>query len=92
MDNVSSILSIPLDLLLVPYKGSGPSLTDVMGGHVQYTFDSPSTTFDLIQSGKLKAIGVAGPSHDRSETYAACMQAYRWLSRRYRKTLDALAK
>jgi hypothetical protein len=38
------------------------------------------------------AIGVAGPSHDRSETYAACMQAYRWLSRRYRKTLDALAK
>jgi hypothetical protein len=38
------------------------------------------------------AIGVAEASHDRSEAYAACMQAYRWLSQRYRKTLDALAK
>lgn len=54
-------LGIP-DVRHVPYKGSGPSLTDIMGGHVQYTFDSPSTTFDLIQSGKLKAIGVAGPA------------------------------
>jgi tripartite-type tricarboxylate transporter receptor subunit TctC len=54
-------LGIP-DVRHVPYKGSGPSLIDIMGGHVQYTFDSPSTTFDLIQSGKLKAIGVAGPA------------------------------
>ncbi len=53
-------LGIP-DVRHVPYKGSGPSLTDVMGGHVQYTFDSPSTTFDPVQSGKLKAIGIAGP-------------------------------
>jgi hypothetical protein len=38
------------------------------------------------------AIGVPKPDYDRSEAYEACMQAYRWLSRRYRKTLDALAK
>lgn len=38
------------------------------------------------------AIGDAKPDHARSEAYEACMQAYRWLSRRYRKTLDALAK
>jgi tripartite-type tricarboxylate transporter receptor subunit TctC len=50
-----------IEAVHVPYKGSGPSLTDVMGGHVQYTFDAPSTTLSLIQSGKLKAIGVAGP-------------------------------
>jgi len=59
--NPEVALGIP-DVRHVPYKGSGPSLTDIMGGHVQYTFDSPSTTFDLIQSGKLKAIGVAGPA------------------------------
>ena len=50
-----------IDTLHVPYKGSGPSLTGLMGDHVQYTFDSPSTTISLIQSGKLKAIAVASP-------------------------------
>ena len=38
------------------------------------------------------AISAPQPDHERSEAYEACMQAYRWLSRRYRKTLDALAK
>jgi tripartite-type tricarboxylate transporter receptor subunit TctC len=52
---------LDLDVLHVPYRGSGPSLTAIMGGHVQYTFDSPSTTLGLIKSGKLKAIAVAGP-------------------------------
>lgn len=32
------------------------------------------------------------PSATPSSTYEACMQVYRWMSRRYRKTLDALAK
>lgn len=58
-ERFKSVLGI--DTLHVPYKGSGPSLTGIMGDHVQYTFDSPSTTISLIQSGKLKAIGVAGP-------------------------------
>jgi tripartite-type tricarboxylate transporter receptor subunit TctC len=53
--------ALDLDVLHVPYRGSGPSLTAIMGGHVQYTFDSPSTTLGLIKSGKLKAIAVAGP-------------------------------
>jgi tripartite-type tricarboxylate transporter receptor subunit TctC len=54
-------VALDLDVLHVPYRGSGPSLTAIMGGHVQYTFDSPSTTLGLIKSGKLKAIAVAGP-------------------------------
>jgi tripartite-type tricarboxylate transporter receptor subunit TctC len=58
-ERFKSVLGI--DTLHVPYKGSGPSLTGIMGDHVQYTFDSPSTTLSLIESGKLKAIGVAGP-------------------------------
>ena len=43
----------------MPYRGSGPSLTDLMGGQIQYTFDAPSVTLNLINSGKIKAIAVA---------------------------------
>jgi len=45
----------------VPYKGSGPSIIDLMGGQVQYTFDTPAATLGHVRSGKLKAIGVATP-------------------------------
>ena len=45
----------------VPYKGSGPSIIDLMGGQVQYTFDTPAATAGHVKAGKLKAIGVATP-------------------------------
>jgi tripartite-type tricarboxylate transporter receptor subunit TctC len=45
----------------VPYKGSGPSIIDLMGGQVQYTFDTPAATLGHVKAGKLKAIGVATP-------------------------------
>jgi len=48
-----------IDALHVPYRGSGPSLTDLMGGQIQYTFDAPSVTLNLINAGKIKAIAVA---------------------------------
>ena len=43
----------------VPYKGSGPSIIDVMGGQIQYTFDAPPAVLGHVQSGKLKALAVA---------------------------------
>ena len=43
----------------VPYKGSGPSLIDVMAGQIQYTFDAPPAVQAQVQAGKLKAIAVA---------------------------------
>ena len=43
----------------VPYKGSGPSIIDVMGGQIQYTFDAPAAVLAQVQAGKLKAIAVA---------------------------------
>ena len=49
-----------IDSLHVPYKGSGPSIADLMGGQVQYTFDSPGVVLTLVKSGKLKAIAVTG--------------------------------
>jgi tripartite-type tricarboxylate transporter receptor subunit TctC len=44
----------------VPYKGSVPALADVMGGHVTLMFDSMASALPLVNSGKLKAIGITG--------------------------------
>jgi tripartite-type tricarboxylate transporter receptor subunit TctC len=42
----------------VPYKGSAPALTDLLGGQVQLMFDSLPSSQPLIKSGALKAIAV----------------------------------
>lgn len=47
------------DLLHVPYKGLGPALQDLIGGHVQAMFLPFSVGLPLVQGGKLKALGVA---------------------------------
>lgn len=44
----------------VPYKGSGPALTDLMGGQVQLYFSSPLVVTPLVKAGKIKAIAVSG--------------------------------
>ena len=45
-----------LDMLHVPYKGSGPAVTDLLGGQVDYMFDSITSSRPHIQAGKLKAL------------------------------------
>lgn len=47
-----------LNLLHIPYKGSGPALTDMLGGQVDLMFDSITSARPHIQSGKLRALGV----------------------------------
>ena len=42
----------------VPYKGSAPALTDLMGGQVQLMFDNLPSALPHIKSGKLKALAV----------------------------------
>ncbi|MEO6986625.1 MAG: tripartite tricarboxylate transporter substrate binding protein [Paralcaligenes sp.] len=42
----------------IPYKGSGPALTDLIGGQVNAYFDQISTSSPLVHSGKLRAIVV----------------------------------
>jgi tripartite-type tricarboxylate transporter receptor subunit TctC len=44
----------------VPYKGSPPALTDLMGGRVSVMFDTPIAVMAFIKSGKLKALAVSG--------------------------------
>ncbi|MBH2008617.1 MAG: tripartite tricarboxylate transporter substrate binding protein [Xanthomonadaceae bacterium] len=47
-----------IDMLHVPYKGSGPAVADLLGGQVNYMFDSISSARPHIESGKLRALGV----------------------------------
>ena len=47
-----------LDMLHVPYKGSGPAVSDLLGGQVNYMFDSITSARPHIESGKLRALGV----------------------------------
>ena len=42
----------------VPYRGSAPGLTDVMSGQIQGMFDNVTSSFELVRSGKLRALGV----------------------------------
>src|SRR5689334_2506361 len=42
----------------VPYKGSAPMLTDLLGGQVQVTFDNLPSSMPHIKAGKLRALAV----------------------------------
>jgi tripartite-type tricarboxylate transporter receptor subunit TctC len=47
-----------IDIVHVPYKGGGPSITDLMAGNVQMTFEATSVLLPLIQAGKLRPLAV----------------------------------
>ena len=47
-----------VELLHVPYKGSGPLTTDLLGGQVQMSFDTITPVLPHIKAGKLRALAV----------------------------------
>jgi tripartite-type tricarboxylate transporter receptor subunit TctC len=47
-----------VDLIHVPYRGSAPALTDLLGGQVQVMFDIIASSIEHIRSGKLRALAV----------------------------------
>ncbi|MGZ5153430.1 MAG: Bug family tripartite tricarboxylate transporter substrate binding protein [Burkholderiales bacterium] len=49
-----------IKLLHVPYKGAGPALNDLLGGHVQMFFSTPSSMVAHVKSGKVKPLAVTG--------------------------------
>jgi tripartite-type tricarboxylate transporter receptor subunit TctC len=46
------------DMLHVPYKGGGPAITDLIGGHVDFSFATILESSGHIKAGRLRAIGV----------------------------------
>jgi tripartite-type tricarboxylate transporter receptor subunit TctC len=49
-----------VDLLNVPYKGTAPALTDLLGGQIDLMFISVVTGAEQVRAGKLRAYGVTG--------------------------------
>jgi tripartite-type tricarboxylate transporter receptor subunit TctC len=49
-----------IDLLHVPYKGTGPGLIDLLGGQVQLTLTSVPSVMPHVNSGKMRALAVTG--------------------------------
>jgi hypothetical protein len=46
-------------MIHIPYKGSGPAVIAMLGNEVSFMFDSISTSFQQVKTGKLKAIAVS---------------------------------
>ncbi len=46
----------------VPYKGGSAAITDLIGGHVDFSFGSPIIVLPQIEAGNLKALAVTGPN------------------------------
>lgn len=49
-----------VDIVHVPYKGSAPSFTDLLGGRVAFTCDSLVQALPYVRDGRLKALAVLG--------------------------------
>jgi len=49
-----------LNVVQVPYKGNAPALIDLLGGQVDATFDTFSTSIQHVKAGKLRALGLTG--------------------------------
>jgi tripartite-type tricarboxylate transporter receptor subunit TctC len=58
-------LEAGVDILHVPFKGGGPAMVDVMGGHTTVLFSSLVQTTPHIKSGKLRPLGVGGTQRSK---------------------------
>jgi len=47
-------------MLHIPYRGTGPSITDLIAGQVQVSFATYASVAQHVQAGKLRALGIAG--------------------------------
>ena len=54
-----------IDIVHVPYKGTGPAMIDLIGGHLPMMFDVVLTTLPHMKAGKLRVLGVS--SLERAE-------------------------
>ena len=53
--------AVGVDVLTVPYKGTGPAMNDLIGGQVDFMCDQTTSTTGQIKGGKVKAYGLTAP-------------------------------
>jgi tripartite-type tricarboxylate transporter receptor subunit TctC len=53
-----------IDIVHVPYKGSAPALTDLVGGQVTMMFDHIPSVLPQIKAGRLRPLATSGQQHD----------------------------
>ena len=46
----------------IPYKGGGPVVVDLMGGHIHFFFSNPANVVTQVKSGRLRALAITGQS------------------------------
>lgn len=49
-----------VNIVMVPYKGMGPALVDLIAGHLEVAFANPAASYDYVRSGRLRALAVTG--------------------------------
>jgi tripartite-type tricarboxylate transporter receptor subunit TctC len=49
-----------VELVHIPYKGSGPAIADVISGQAQLSFQTPASVLGHVRSGRLKALAISG--------------------------------
>ena len=62
-----------IEMMHIPYKGSGPAVSDLLGGQVNYMFDSVTSARNHIQSGKLRALAVTTAKRSKSLPHVPTM-------------------
>src|SRR5262247_1958437 len=59
-------LAAGVDLLHVPFKGAGPAMVDVLGGHTKVAFTTTLTGPPYVRQGKLRALGIGSATRNAS--------------------------
>jgi len=60
MELLKSVTGV--DIVHIPYKGTGPVITDLIGGQIQMTIGSAAPTLPQVRAGKLRALAVTSKS------------------------------
>src|SRR5712672_949673 len=55
-----------IDIVHVAYRGTGPAMNDLLGGHIQIMFDLLPSSLPQIEAGKVRALANAGATRPRS--------------------------
>ncbi|MGO3746984.1 MAG: Bug family tripartite tricarboxylate transporter substrate binding protein, partial [Alcaligenes aquatilis] len=50
-----------IDVIHAPYRGSAPAMTDLLGGHISFMFDSMGTAITHIKANTVRPLAVSGP-------------------------------